>query len=52
MTYIDPIFGTIRLYAVNVMESPSRMQFVKGLIAVKGRSSVPNIKPVAQVHAL
>jgi hypothetical protein len=33
------------------MESPSRMQFVKGL-AIKGRSSAPNIKPDAQVYAL
>jgi len=51
-TYIDPIFGTIRLYALNAIESPSRMHFVKGLVAIKGCSSVPNIKPDAQVHAL
>jgi len=51
-TYIDPIFEIIRLYAVNAMESPSRMHFVKGLVAIKGCSSVPNIKPDAQVHAL
>lgn len=29
-TYIDPIFGTTRLHAVNAMENPLRMQFVKG----------------------
>lgn len=37
---------------VNAMESLLRMQFVKGLVAIKGRSSVSNVKPDAQVHAL